>query len=374
MEIQNIKVELVDEDSRLVLKKMITNEGEFFNMIIAVSKQIYNYERKRENYNNSIFNNPFQTFHIMWNDKEEEWIPTGMEKAKEHAKKNKRFFIPYKQRKESQWNKLTWEEAEEEFKEFLGKTEIVPYPIPIRASLEEWGKKKEEALKLLKPSQQLMAIISSKHLNMDEFPKLVKEELRNSFFLGICCYRLGTSLEINNLSVLNSINSSQKEGEKTAFIIYFDFQRMLMNLSNISGSFAYSLFAGDVFSEKAYFPQKMSYESRDNMLNKKLKDYYLYNPEQKKYSKSISQKQWYGFDVVKNILQKISAIEGLNGYQLVKWINHYLEQRDLNFINKLLIENKEIVKTIRNYAGWCVFWDTKVKPNSSIIQRTLDLK
>jgi len=371
MEVKKAKVEFVDKKSRLVLKKLITDKGEFYNRQFAISKQIYQYERKRENHNKLGFISPFQTFHIMWNDKEEEWIFTGLKKAKEHAEKNNRFFIPYKQRNEKRWEKLDWGEAKNEFMDFRKKTKIVPYPVPLTASLIELKEKKKEAKELLEPNQELMFIFSSKHLNINEFPKMIKEELRNSHFLGFCCYKLKTTLEINNLSVLTSINTSQKEGDKSAFIFYLDFPRMLMDFSNIATSFAYSLFSGDVFSEKAYFPQKMSYDSRDDMLNRKLKDYWMYNPEQKKYTKSLSLKKWYGFDVVNRILKRVSVVEGLTSYQLIKWINFYLEQEDLNFLNRLLKERKDIIKTISNYAGWSVFYQTKVKPNISVTQQTL---
>lgn len=371
MQPKDIKVELVDKESRLVLKKIITDEGEFLNRKLAVSNSIYFCERKRINHGKPLFNSIFQTFHIMWNDIEEEWDFIGLKKAKKHAQKNKRFFVPYKQRNEEQWNKLNWEEAKKEFKEFLKKTEIVPYPIPLNASLEEWKEKKREALKLLKAHQQLMAIFSSKHLNINDFPKLIKEELENSFFIGVCCYELSTVLERTNLSLLNSINASLKVGEKSALIWYFDYPRMLRGYSYIAGCFACNCFAGDVFSEKAYFPQKMSKESRKKMLNKKPQDYLLYDIKEKKFTKSLPQKKWHGFDLTKTFLEKISVSEGLSSYDSIRWVNHSLQQKDLNFINKLLLLKKEVIKSIRNYTGWSVFWDT-AKPNSSIIQKTLD--
>ncbi|UZE94113.1 MAG: hypothetical protein IB618_00860 [Candidatus Pacearchaeota archaeon] len=370
MEIKEVKVELVDKNSRFVLKKIITNKGEFYNRQLAVSNSIYACEKKRLIYGKALFDSIFQTFHIMWNSDEEEWDFIGLKKAKEHSKNNGRIFIPYKQRNEKQWNELTWKEAEEEFKKFQKKVNIVPYPIPLNASLEEWRIKKKEALGLLEPNQKLISILSSKHHNINNFLLLVKEELKNSFFLGICCYGLSTTLEKINLSLLNSINSSFNVEDKTALIGYFDYARMLMNHSNIAGSFAYSCFAGDFFSEKSYFIPRMSKKAREKMFNKKPEDFYFYDIKEKKFNKSLPQSGWYGFDLTRNSLKMISVNEGLTGYQTIKWINHFLQQRDLKLINELLISKKNVLKSLKNYTGWNVFWDT-IKPNSPEIQRTL---
>src|SRR3989344_1814937 len=363
MQIKNVKVELVDKISRLVLKRITTDKGECFNRILAVSNGIYSCERKRLNHGKSVFNSIFQTFHLNWDKQEGEWDFKGLKKARQHAKKNKRFFIPYKQRNEEQWNKLNWKEAEREFKTFQKKESIVPYPIPLTASLEEWIIKKKEALNLLEPHQELIAIFSSKHLNINDFPALIKEELNNSLFLGLCCYELKTSLEKTNLSLLNSINSSFKIGDKTALICYFDYPKILTRNSYVAGSFAYCCFAGDVFSEKAHFPRSMSPESAEKMMNRKLTDYYLYDIKEKKFTKSLSQKEWHGFSLTDNFMEKISVSEGLNSYDSIRWLNHFFQQRDLNLINELLISKKEIVNTIKNYTGWSVFWDT-AKPTS----------
>jgi len=370
MEIQDVRVELVDKDSRLVLKKITTDKGEFYNRQLAVSNSIYACEKKRLIYGKTLFDSIFQTFHIMWNSYEEEWDLIGLKKAKEHAKKSGRIFIPYKQRNEKQWNELNWKEAEEEFKKFQKKVNIVPYPIPLNASLEEWKIKKKEALELLESNQKLIAILSSKHHNIDNFLLLVKEELKSSFFLGICCYGLSTILEKTNLSSLNSINSSFKIGDKTALICYFDYARMLMNHSNIAGSFAYSCFAGDVLSEKSYFVPRMSKEAIQKMMNKKPEDYYFYDIKEKKFNKSLPQSKWYGFDLTRNSMKMISVNEGLNGYQTIKWANHFLQQRDLNFINQVLLSRKNVIETLQNYTGWNVFWNL-LKPNSLEIQKTL---
>jgi len=54
----------------------------------------------------------------------------------------------------------------------------------------------------------------------------------------------------------------------------------------------------------------------------------------------------------------------------IKWANHYLQQKDLDFINQLLIQRKNVIESMKNYTGWNVFL-AKTQPNSSIIQQTL---
>lgn len=371
MEIQDIRVKLVDEDSRFVLKKITTKEGkEFYNRKLAVCNSIYFCERQRLIYGKPLFNSLFQTFHIGWDNKEEEWDYKGLKKAKEHAKQKNRVFVPYKQRNEEQWSNLKWEESENEFKEFQKKVDIVPYPIPLNASLEEWKVKKKEALELLEPHQELIAIISSKHLNLEEFPYIVKEELKNSKFLGICCYGISDVIERRNLSYLNSINSSFKIGQKIALIFCFDYFRILKSHSSIAGCFAFSCFGGDVFSERAYFPKGWDKKTFKKIFSKKPAQYPLYDIKEKKFTTSLPQKEWYGFDFTKSFMDRISVSEGLIGYNAIKWINHHLQQTDLDLINELLISKRNIIDSLKNYTGWNVFWNL-VKPNSQEIQGTL---
>ena len=70
------------------------------------------------------------------------------------------------------------------------------------------------------------------------------------------------------------------------------------------------------------------------------------------------------------LMKMVSVDEGLNGYQTIKWINHHLQQRDLNLINQVLLSRLNVIETLQNYTGWDVFWNS-VKPNSLEIQKTL---
>ncbi|MBU2562127.1 MAG: hypothetical protein KKF68_00500 [Nanoarchaeota archaeon] len=370
MKIKEVKVELVDKESRFVMKKIITDKGEFTNRKLSVSNGIYSCERKRLNHGKSVFNSPFQTFHINWDNKEEEWEFKGLKKATEHSEKYDRIFIPYKQRNEKQWNNLNWKEAKTDFQELKLKSKIIQYCIPLTASLDEWKIKRKEAIESLEENQKLIPIFSSKHLNIDEFQKLIKYELKNSELIGICSYGISNILERTNLSIINSINSSFNVGDNISLIVYLDYNKILTNHSYIAGSFAYCCFAGDIFSEKAYFPRMMSPESVEKMMNKKASDYFLYDIKEKKFTKSLSQKEWHGFSLTDNFMDNISVSEGLNSYDSIRWINHYLQQRDLNLINKILLSKRNVIETMKNYSGWNVFIN-KVNPISNEIQRTL---
>ncbi len=371
MQIKEVKVELVDDKSKLVLKRIITDEGEFFNRKLSIPNTIYSCERKRKNYGKSGFGFKFQTHHLRWDSREEEWEFKGLKKARQHAEENNRIFLPYKQRNNKQWENLKWEEAEEDFSEFLIKTKIVPYPIPQTANLEDWKNRKKEALKKLKDGQILMPIFSSKH-NVKDFAKLIKYELKSSLILGICCYQLKGVIETSNFSYLKSINSNFKVGDKCSLIACFDYPRILTAHSYVAGSFGYCCFAGDIFSEKAHFPVGMSKEAIEKMLNKKPEEFLFYDPKQKRFNKSVPQKEWYGQDLTINTMKNVSVDEGLEGYQVIKCVSHILQQKDLDLINDILISKKPLIQTIKNYAGWNVFWDTIVNPNMNLTQQSLD--
>lgn len=372
MEIQEIKIEFIDEDSRFVLKRIKTKDGkEFFNRKLAVCNSIYSCENDRITYGKPLFNSPFQTHHIGWDNKEEEWDFKGLTKRKKHALKNNRFFVPYKQRNENQWENLNWNESLKDVEEFKDKTKIVPFPIHLKSSFEEFKTNKQKTLDLLEEGQELMPIISTKHLNLNEFPLIVKNELKESKFFGICCYGVSDVIERRNLSYLNAINSSFNIGDSTALIFCFDYLRILKNHSYIAGCFAFNCFSGDVFSEKAYFPRGWNQEAFDNIMKKKPSNYPLYDIKEKKFTTSLPQKEWYGFDLTNNFMGQISVNEGLSGYKALKWINHHLQQKDLDLINELLISKRKVIDALKNYAGWNVFWD-KTKPNAMIIQETLD--
>ncbi len=354
MEIKEIKVEAVDEKTGFVLKRIITNNGEYSNRKLAVPNTIYVCEKKRVILGKPLINALFQTHHLKWNKSDEEWELTGLKKAKKHAEKNNRFFIPFNQRNQSQWGNLKWKESFEDFQDLLRKTDIVPFCIPPTASLEEWEGYKEEALSNLSEKQILMPVVSSKH-DIRHFPKIIQYELKSSFFLGISCFEMTGAIELMNLNFVKSLNSKLKVDESCALITYFNYSRVMSRHLQIAGSFAFACFGGDIFSQRANF--YMDFEKLDSLTPA---DIYCYDNREKKFTKSNSQKQRYGFDVVNQLVNNVPVSEGLDFQQAIKFLSHKLQQDDLDLINKFLIQKQPLEVKLKDYTGWNVFLDTLV--------------
>ncbi|MEK6951991.1 MAG: hypothetical protein AABX29_03175 [Nanoarchaeota archaeon] len=352
MKIEEIKVEAVDEQTGIILKKIVTNRGTFFNRKIAVSNTIYVCEKNRVKLNRSVIDTPFQTQHLEWNKSNEEWELTGLKKAKKHAEKNSRFFIPFNQRNQSQWNSLDWNESLEDFKDLLRKTDIVPLYIPITASLEELDINKQKALSYLSEDQELMIALSTKH-DIRHFPMIFNSELKSSHFLGVSCYELANSVELINVGFMKSLNAKLKVGQSCALIVCLNFPRVMSRHLQVAGSFAFTLFGGDVFSQKSNFA--MDYEKLEDL---KPEDIYCYDNKEKKFTKSNAQKVRYGFDITNGVITNVPVSEGLDWHQAIKFLSQRLQQNDLDLINDFLIQKQPLEQEIKNYTGWSVFLDT----------------
>jgi len=352
MKIHQTKVEAVDEKTGIVLKRTITDKGEFLNRKIAVSNTIYTCEKNRVKLNKPVTNTPFQTQHLEWNKSNEEWELTGLKKAKKHAEKNNRFFIPFNQRNQEQWASLTWDESLEDFRDLLMKTNIVPFNIPITASLEEWESYKKKALTYLSEEQNLMPVLSSKH-DVRHFPLIFNNELKQSHFLGISCYEITGSIEQINLGFMKSLNAKLKVGENCALVVCLNFPRVMSRHLQVAGSFAFTCFGGDVFSQKANF--SMDYDQLEELTPS---DIYCYDNREKKFTKSNAQKERYGFDVTNNVINSIPVSEGLDFHQSIKYLSQRLQQEDLDLINNFLIQGQPLEQEINNYTGWNVFLST----------------
>jgi hypothetical protein len=352
MRIKETKVEAIDEQTKMVLKRTITDKGEFFNRKMSVPNTIYVCEKKRVNLNKSVMNTPFQTHHLKWNKEDEEWELSGLKKARKHAEENNRFFIPFNQRNQPQWSSLSWDESLEDFIDLLRKTDVVPFNIPTTASLEEWEEHKEIALSYLSNKQKLIPVLSSKH-DVRHFPLIFENELKSSSFIGVSCYELTDVAEKINLNFMKSINAKLKVGDTCALVVCFNFPRVMSSHLQVAGSFALTFFGGDVFSQKANF--YMDYEKLDKLTPA---DVYCYDNREKKFTKSNAQKERYGFDVTNGFINNIPVSEGLDFQQSIKYLSHKLQQEDLDLITDLLIQKQPVEVEIKNYTGWNVFLDT----------------
>ena len=191
MIIQEVKVNSLNTESRFVLKDIKTPEGVFSNRKIAISNFMFNCEKDRMKYERPVFGALFQTHHIVWDSLNSSWDYDGLESAKEHANKNNRVFLTYQQRSDNQLNDLKLIESEHGFKTFLDLVDNVPFQLPINMGLNEWKKEKKKLILLLKPNQNLVPIVSSRH-NVSSFPLIIKEEIGKSKIIGINSYELTT--------------------------------------------------------------------------------------------------------------------------------------------------------------------------------------
>ncbi|MGA2130125.1 MAG: hypothetical protein ABSG05_00720 [Candidatus Pacearchaeota archaeon] len=370
MIIHDVITEAVDKDSRLVLKRIKTSEGDFSNRKLAITNFMYNCERDRMKYGQPLFNGIFQTCHIRFDRILNDWDYLGLENSKKHAQKNNRIFLPYKQRNEEQLSQMKWENSVSDFNTMVGKVDNVPFVLPLYATLNDWKKYRANAISILNQNQTLIPIISSKH-NVSHFPTIIKYEKGKDNLIGINSYELSDITERTNLSYLRAINSDTKTGDKTSLFVNFNYPRILTRLSNIAGSFAFTCFAGDIFSERASFPQGMKRESVNLMFDRKPEEYSFYDSKEKKFNKSLPQKEWYGVDLTKSSMANVSVLHGLSGYQVIKCLSHIKQQDDLDLINALILNQQDVLKFMKNYTGWSVFLDRMVIPSSQTQQTLL---
>lgn len=351
---REIRVEAVDYGSGFVNKKVFTEKGVFSNRKIAISNFIYNCELDRLKYDKEVFDSGFQTHHINWNPEGKYWDYAGVLSAKEHAKKYNRIFLAYPQRNEPLLNELTLDKSINEFKEMLELFEDVPFQIPVSMTRGQWKKIRTYLLSLLSKNQNLVPIISSKH-DIREFPLIIKDEIGKSKIIGINSYELRSPIEIINLSYLREINRNVSVGQKTSLFVNFAHPRVLTRISNFPSCFGFSFFAGDIFSERTTFINRMFEKTIKSMFERKPSEYLMYDSNEKKFNKSPQQKGWYGEDITRKVLGGVSVNQGLDGYQVHKWVSQYLLQKDLDKMTSLISSNSDIQEYLKNYSGWGVF-------------------
>ena len=366
MFLKEIKTELVDEDSRLVLKKIITSDGEYRNRKIAVTNSIFHSESEREKYGKDVYTSPFQTHHLRWDKKSKSWDYSSIDKAKQHSKKYGRLFIPYHQKNQEQLENINWSESEGDFFDLADRgMNIIPCYVPLGTNYKELKQRTDDLKSVISKTQKIIYILSSKH-PVESFDSIIKEQMKADALIGINCYELTTPTEVVNLSKLRKLNCSFKTGEHSPLIFAFNYPRIFIDHSNVAGSFVYSCFSADVLSEKAHFLENMPPHILEKIKAKSPEEFYLYDSAQRGFNKSLTQKQWYGIDMTRNYMNSVSVNEGLMGHQVIRWQAHYNQQLDLELINDALARKENVVEFIRNYSRWNVFWDRKVAPSFSI--------
>lgn len=350
------KVELVNTESRFVLKRTSIGDTTLMNRKNAVTNQIYSYERERLKEGKSVFPDAsYQTHHIFFENIG--WDYSELEGARSHADANNRILIPFEQRNQTLWERLSWNTAESSFLAIANKgLQVVPYPIPIRATLEEWQTRKKTAMEKLLPSQEIMPLLSSMH-NEETFQDIIAEEIKKSKLIGIHLYKLINPIEIVNLSRLRAINSKLKPNDLCALFVGFNAPRRLPKLDSVNSAFAYSTFGIDIFSPNQLSPSQMKAMLRDQ---KKLQEQltWLYDSTQGGYSTNQDQEAWHEIGLIDLLLNKVPVAEALNKWQTIIWFSTKMEQDDFILLNGKLLSGINLVEYIRNEKSkWCVFWD-----------------
>jgi hypothetical protein len=367
MILKNIKTEHKDEMTGMVVKRIITSEGEFLNHKLAVCNNIFNCEKNRLIFGKSIFTTPFHTHHISFNNKKKIWMLEGMEVSKEHAKNYERIYLTFQQRSEPQWETLTFKEAEGDFQNLATRgLSLVAYPIPINASLEEWKKRRDDAVSILNASQILVPIFCSKH-QRELFEDVFNYEFEHSKMIGVQCYSLNDGITLLNLMKIRNRNMMLEIGDESPLLWGLNYQRVLKNFSYVSGSFAYTCFGFDVVSGRQTFLEKMPTEAVQKIINKNPDEIMRYDKTLGGFNLSAEQEFWDGINITRQFLESVKTSEGLSPYQAIQWANHKGQQEDLDILNSHILETAEEDKKDSAFKfvesgkeKWAVFWKTKI--------------
>lgn len=350
------KVEIVDRDSRFVLKRTALGDKLLMNRKHAVTNQIYSYERERIKANKGVFPNClYQTYHI-FHSINVGWDCTDVLLAKAHAENHNRLFIPFQQRNAKQWSKLDWDESETSFISLanLG-LQIVPYPIPKDADIEDWEFHKTEARKRILPSQDIMPILTSRH-NEDSFQDFINYEIKKSKLIGIHLYPKIEPKDTVNLSRLRAINSRLNPNDVCALFVGFNAPRRIVKFDSVNSSFAYSSFGIDIFSPQQLSPSQMKAMLKNE---EKLKEYVqqFYDITQGGYSSNPDQKVWHEFGLIDLLNSTVTVDEALNKFQTVIWFSTLFEQKDFDELNSKILAKENIIDYITDgRSKWATFW------------------
>lgn len=363
MIIKNIKVEHTDEKTGLVLKKIITSEWENFNHKVAINNSLFSCEQRRLINDKQLLNNPFQINHIPFINKKMRWDFENIIESKAHASIQKRLYLPFQQRSEKQWKKLTFAEAEVDFQDLATRGLIlVPYSIPLDSALNEWKKRRDNALNILHKSQMLVPIFCSKH-QRSLFEDIFNYEFENSKIIGTQCYSLNDVDTTINLTKIKLRNMILQMGDEAPLLLGLNYGKVQRTFSNVSGSFAYSCYGFDILSERQTFLENLPTDIVKKILSKKIEEIMKYDRNLGGFNLSAEQEFWDGVNVTKEFLEKVNVLEGLTPYQAIQWANHKGQQDDFDILNNHILETAYQENSALNYIQsekerWSVFWKT----------------
>lgn len=365
MILKNIKVEHKDEKTGFVVKKIATSEWETLNHKIAINNSLFNCERQRLICKKPLLKSPFQIHHIA--SSKNIWDFDGIAISKQHATKQKRFFLAFQQRSEKQWNNLDFAEAEDDFQELATRgLPFVPYSIPLNANLENWKKRKDDANSILNKSQMLVPVFCSKH-QIDLFDDVYNYEFEKSKLIGMQCYSLNDATTLLNLMKLRLRNMRLEAGDEAPLLLGLNYSKFQRKIAHVSGSFAYSCFGFDIFSERQTFLENMPPQVVSEILNKSIDEIMRYDRVLGGFNQSAEQEFWDGRNITQEFLENVAVAEGLTPYQAIQWANYRGQQGDFNLLNNYILEtaNEDKKDLALNFIQndkekWSVFWKTKM--------------
>lgn len=369
MIVKKVKVECIDPQTGLVLKRIITSEGEYLNRKLAVNNGLVNCETSRMAAKKSILASPIQVHHIRYDRKHHRWATEGLLKSKDHANKQGRLFLPFDQRNEESWDGLTWSESESRFQELatLGLP-VVPYAIPPKGRLDDWRMRKPDAISILNKSQILAPIFCSKH-DVAYFEDLFRYEFGSSKLIGTQCYSVNDANTISNLVTMKTVNLSLAEGEESPMLFGLSHSKMIKSFSNVSGSFTYGCFGMDFLSQRQNFIENLPPDAIKKMLEKNPEDIYKYDRSEGGFNLSDEQTLLNGSasSNTKALLETITLSENLTPYQAIQWSNFVNQQEDFNILNQKILETRPeeskntAIDFIRNdKIKWRLVWEGKI--------------
>jgi len=366
------KTEHTDEKTGLVLKKITTSEWETHNHKMAVNNSLFSCEQKRLINKKQILNAPFQIHHIFFNKKRKIWNFDKMAESKAHASKFGRFYLPFQQRNAKQWGELKFQEAEADFQDLVTRgLTLVPYSIPLDASLEEWKKRKENALSLLNQSQSLVTIFCSRH-QRELFEEIFNYEFENSKLIGVQCYGLNDANTLLNLMKIKLRNSKLQTGDEAPLLLGLNYEKVQRKLAFVSGSFAYSCFGFDILSCRQLCMENMPADAIRKMLSKEIEEILRYDKTLGGFNQSAEQEFWEGINLTRAFLENVNLTEGLNQYQAIQWANHREQQKDFDVLNEYILETAYNENALLNFINnekekWAVFYKTKMSQTAEVM-------
>lgn len=305
----------------------------------------------------------------MFDKKKSLWNFDDINKSKEHAIKQNRFYLAFQQRSDEQWQFLNFSEAEANFQDLATRgLSLIPYSIPLDATLDDWKKRKSDALSILNNSQTLVPILCSKH-DIETFEEIYNYEFEKSKLIGVQCYTINDATTLLNLMKVKLRNMKLQTGDEAPLLIGLGYDKVQKSFGRVSGSFVYSCFGFDILSERQIFLENMPTSVVQDILSTSIDETLRYDNILGGFNHSAEQEFWDGINITQAFLESVSVAEGLTPYQAIQWANFHGQQKDFAELSSKILEtispelNQSALGFIESEKEkWSVFWKTKIAP------------